>query len=413
MFAQLSQLLNVRALSAAVGAELAVLGVGLLAFVLFPSDLGFLTRINIMALFVLSLAVVLGQAGIATLGQAALFGGGAYGAGLWALHISAEPLTGLVAGACAGGAVAAITGALLLRTYGLTFLMLSIAVAQVLFEIANKAAWLTGGDDGLSGIKISPVLGVFRFDFFGRTGYWYSLSVLIIAFFVLRRVAASPFGLTCRGIRADHTRMLAIGCPVYRHLIAVYVLGGGIAGIAGALSAQTTKVVGLNSLSFELSAEGLIMLVLGGSTKLAGALVGTPLFMVVHHVASTVNPYHWLFVIGALLIVTVVALPNGVVGLAERTLVATWRHCERIWREGTLQAWAIRAVDTSTRFARLWADAGAREWSRVHGTAQVWLAQASRKVAGHCLAARAGLNDAAQNAQRVITRLSSWRIGDG
>jgi branched-chain amino acid transport system permease protein len=409
----LSQFPYVCRLLAAAGPELSLLGLGLLAFLLFPSDLGFLTRVNIMALFVLSLAVVLGQAGIATLGQAALFGSGAYVAGLWALHVSAEPLTGLVAGASAGAAAAAVTGALLLRTHGLTFLMLSIAVAQLLFEIANKAAWLTGGDDGLSGIKISPVLGLFRFDFLGRTGYWYSLAILVVVYCVLRRVAASPFGLTCRGIRSDRTRMLAIGCPVYRHLMAVYILGGGIAGVAGALSAQTTRVVGLNSLSFELSAEGLIMLVLGGSAKLAGALIGTPLFMVVHHVASTVNPYHWLFVIGALLIVTVVALPNGMVELAERVLPAAWSRAVRVWRQGTIQAFAIGVAATSVRFAQRCVDAGALGWSRVRGLARVWWTRTYRTASDQWAAARVALNDAARNAQRTIARLSNRRVGNG
>ncbi len=295
--------------------ELALLIVGALAFFVFPDDLGLMTSIVIMTLFVLSLSLVLGQAGIPTIGHAALYGSGAYAAGLWALHVTAEPLSGLAAGGLAGAIVAALSGLLLLRTRGLTLVMLSIAFAQVLFEIANKARGVTGGDDGLSGLTVSPVLGIFRFDFYGRTGYWYSLIVLVLSYALLRRLVASPFGLTCRGIRSDKTRMLAIGGHVYGALMTVYVIGGVFAGIAGALTAQTAQVVGLNSLSFQQSADALVMLVIGGTWTLAGALVGAPVFMVVHHIASTASPYHWLVVIGLLLILTVLYLPKGLIYL--------------------------------------------------------------------------------------------------
>ena len=206
----------------------------------------------------------------------------------------------------------------MLRTRGLTLLMLSVAFAQVLLEIANKAGSVTGGDDGLADIPVSPILGVFAFDFRGQVGFGYTLAALVLVYFCLRRVVASPFGLTCRGIRADQVRMRAVGAPVFRHLLSVYTLGGAVAGIAGALSAQTTQVVGLNSLGFELSAEGLVMLTIGGVGHLAGALLGVPAFMIIRHVAASINPYHWLLVIGLLLIVTILFLPQGLYGLLEK-----------------------------------------------------------------------------------------------
>jgi branched-chain amino acid transport system permease protein len=313
---------------AAIGPELAVAAVGLLVAIVFPDDLGFITRINIMAIFVLSLALVVGQAGIGTLGQAALFGAGSYAAALWGLRVSPEPLSGLLVGGLAGSAVAGFSGLLIVRTRGLTLIMLSIAFAQVLLEIANKAAFVTGGDDGLADVPVSPLFGVMAFDFHGRVGFGYTLAVLLAAYFCLRRIVASPFGLTCRGIKGDRLRMRAVGAPVFRHLLCVYTIGGAFAGIAGALSAQTAQVVGLSNLGFELSAEGLVMLAIGGVGHLAGALLGVPAFMVVRHITATINPYHWLLVIGLLLMVTVLFLPGGLYSVAQK-----WRG--RIGRGGS------------------------------------------------------------------------------
>lgn len=294
---------------------LAVLGIA--AFYLFPLDLAFLTSILIMALFVLSLSLVLGQAGIATLGHAVFLGIGAYSAGLFALHVTPDPLVGLIVAGIAGGVAALVTGALLLRTHGLTFLMLTIAVSQIVYELANQASWLTGGDDGLSGYAPSEILGLFRFDLYSRTSYLYALAVLVVSYFVIRKVVQSPFGMSIRGIRSDHTRMLALGNNVYRQLLATFVIGGVFAGIAGALNAQTSQVVGLSSLHFATSGDALVMLIVGGSRRLPGAIVGTVIFMVVHHFASTINPYHWQFLIGALLILCVLLLPTGLMGLFD------------------------------------------------------------------------------------------------
>ena len=178
-------------------ALVAVVGAGL--FFAFPLDLAFLTRILIMAVFVLSLDLVLGYAGVATLGQAAMYGSGAYAAGLFAVHVSGDPLLGLAAGAAAGAAVAFASGLIVMRAHGLTLIMLSIAVAEVLREIANKARPVTGGADGLRGIRMEPVLGIWEFDFIGRTGYWYALAVLLLVLALLSVVVRSPFGLSARG----------------------------------------------------------------------------------------------------------------------------------------------------------------------------------------------------------------------
>ncbi len=287
-----------------------LLALGLAAWWVLPDQLGLLTRLFTTALLVLSLDLVVGIAGLATLGHAALFGMGAYAAGLFALRVSPDPLFGLLIGMAAGALVAVLSGAFLLRYQGFTLLMLTVAVAQILQNLANKFRDLTGGDDGLSGITMAPLFGCFGFDMEGRTAALYALGVLVVALYGARRVVDSPFGLAVQSIHQNRARMAAMGTPVFARLLAMYTLAGALAGTAGALSAQTNAIVGLDSLGFALSAEALVMLILGGAGRLTGALVGAAVFTLLHHTAASINPYHWLFVVGALLM-AVVLLPPG------------------------------------------------------------------------------------------------------
>lgn len=290
-------------------APLVMLALGLAACLLLPDQLGLLTRIFIMGLFVLSLDLVVGIAGLAALGHAAMFGVGAYAAGVFALRVMPDPLVGLAVGVLAGAVLAAATGAFLLRYQGFTFLMLTVAVAQMVLSLAHKARDWTGGDDGLSGYVMGPLLGQFQFDLEGRLAAFYALAVLVVCFYAARRLVDSPFGMAVRGIHENRARMAALGTPVYRRLWGMYAAAGALAGAAGALSAQTTAVVGLDSLSFSLSAEALVMLILGGAGRLSGALVGAAVFLVLHHTAASINPYHWLFVVGGLLMLVVLVSP--------------------------------------------------------------------------------------------------------
>lgn len=290
-------------------APLLTLALGLAACAAMPEQLGLLTRIFIVGLFVLSLDLVVGVAGLATLGHAAMFGVGAYAAGMFALHVAPDPLVGLGVGLLAGALLAGLSGAFLLRYQGFTFLMLTVAVSQLVLSVAHKARAWTGGDDGLSGYTMGPLLGRFEFDLEGRVAACYALAVLVVGFYVARRLVDSPFGLAVRGIHESRPRMAALGTPVFRRLLGVYTVAGALAGVAGALSAQTTAVVGLDSLSFALSAEALVMLILGGAGRLTGALVGAAIFLVLHHTASSINPYHWLFIVGGLLMLVVLVSP--------------------------------------------------------------------------------------------------------
>jgi branched-chain amino acid transport system permease protein len=292
------------------------------AFFLFPGYLVLGSQILIAALFALSLDLILGYAGIVSLGHAAFFGLGAYTAGLLAVHGWGEPFSGLVA----GGAIAALAGFLVsflvVRGEDLARLMVTLGIGLLLFEAANRAAFLTGGVDGLSGVTMSKLFGVFAFDIGGRTAYLYSFAVLLAVFLALRRLVASPFGLALRGIRENKNRMPAIGANVRNRLVAAFTIGAAIAGIAGALLAQTTQFVGLDTLSFNRSAELLIMLVLGGAGRLYGAIVGTFIFMAAQDYLSGLNPVYWQFWLGLLLVVLVFFARGGILGAVE----ALWKR---------------------------------------------------------------------------------------
>jgi len=311
---------NIRAWPDAAGIGSIALTI-LAGYLVFPDDLALLARILATSLLVVSLDLLVGFCGIITLGQAALFGAGAYAAGIAAVRGLSEPFSLLAIGAAAGGLTGLVSGAIILRAHGLAQLVLSIAFAQLLAETANKASWLTGGSDGLSGIAPAPLFGEFRFDLLGRTGYLFSAAVLIAVLAVLRAIAGSPFGLLCRGIRADPVRVRAMGVSVYPALLKMYGISGIVAGIGGALSAITTQVVGLDSVGFDLSASALVMLVLGGAGSLYGALLGTVTFMLFQHFVSAENPFHWLTLVGVLLIAVVLIAPRGLAG-AARTIAS-------------------------------------------------------------------------------------------
>lgn len=299
-------------------AELVFWLLPVIAYFVFPDNLVLLTQMVITALFCLSLDLILGYAGIVSLGHAAFFGMGAYAAGLMAAHGFGDPLIGLAVAALVSALLGLVTSFLVLRGTDLTRLMVTLGVAMMLYEIANKLTPITGGVDGLQGIEMTPIFGQFSFDMYGKTAYWYALVVLFLLFWVARKLVHSPFGLSLKGIRLNVVRMPAIGAPVNARLSAVYTIGAAYAGIAGALLAQTTQFVALDVLAFNRSAELMLILVLGGSGTLYGALIGTIVFMVAHHFLSDINPEYWQFWLGALLVVVVLFARDGVMGGVSR-----------------------------------------------------------------------------------------------
>lgn len=290
---------------------------GLAGYWLFPDNLAFLTRVISVALLVLSLDLIVGYCGIASLGQGALYGAGAYAAGIACVHGITDPVLLILIGAMAGAVMGLLMGAIMLRAHGLPQLVLSIAIVQLLHEAANKASSVTGGSDGLSGMSPAPLFGLFEFDLWGRSAYLFGLGLLLIVFAVLRFVTRSPFGMVCRGLKEDPLRISALGIHAFPVLLKMFVISGTVAGMGGALAAIATQVVGLDSVSFEVSANALVMLVLGGIGHLHGALIGTVIFMALEHVVAAINPFHWMTLVGAVLIAIVLFAPRGLSGTLD------------------------------------------------------------------------------------------------
>ena len=273
---------------------------------LFPSRYLIMTDIVRLALFALSLDLILGYAGIVSLGHAAFFGIGAYCAGLLALHgIVNEPVVALVVAGLVATVVGFLTSFLVIRGVDLTRLMVTLGIALLLEALAERFSNITGGTDGLQGIEMQPILGLFAFDMFGKVGFFYCLVVLFLLFLLARRIVHSPFGLSLRAIRNNPLRAAAIGIPVNRRLIAVYTLAAFYAGIAGALFTQTTALASLDVFSFERSADLMLVLVIGGTGYLYGGLIGAVVFRMLQEFFSTITPQYWQFWIGLVLVVIV------------------------------------------------------------------------------------------------------------
>tara|TARA_R110002012_G_scaffold168716_3_gene332268 strand:+ start:146 stop:1186 length:1041 start_codon:yes stop_codon:yes gene_type:complete len=285
------------------------------AIFLLPSKMLILTEIAILALFAVSLDLVLGFAGIVSLGHTAFFGIGAYTAGLFARHYFAEPVTGLLVAGVVSGILGFATSFLILRGSDLTRLMTTLGIALMLGEAANQMGWLTGGADGLSGFSLGPILGLFEFDLWGRNGYIYCLAVLFVTTMVARRIAFSPFGLALKAIKSNSTRAALVGVPARRRLVIAYTIAAVMAGFAGALLTQTTSFVSPDVLAFHRSADVLLILVIGGTGYLYGGIFGAIGFTLLKDWLSVVTPQYWMFWIGLLLVILV---------LVGRGRIARW-----------------------------------------------------------------------------------------
>ena len=264
-----------------------------------------INEIAIVALFALSLDLILGYTGIVSLGHAAFFGMGAYAAALFAKLVMPDPLVGLAVGVLTASVLGALCSASILRGTDLTRLMVTLGVALILMELANKMDWLTGGADGLEGVVMAPLLGQFEFDLNGRTAACYSLIVLLAAFVLARRFVNSPFGATLKAIRDNRLRAMAVGISVNAHLSVVYTVAAALAGAAGALLAQTTGFASLDLFEFHRSAEVMLVLVVGGVGWLYGGIVGAVVFKLMQDAISSVTPEYWAFWIGLFLVLLV------------------------------------------------------------------------------------------------------------
>jgi branched-chain amino acid transport system permease protein len=285
-----------------------------------------INEIAIVALFAVSLDLVLGYTGIVSLGHAAFLGFGAYSAALFAKHIHPDPLLGLAVGMAAATLLGAVCSLTIMRGSDLTRLMVTLGTALILLELANKFSDLTGGADGLQGVIMGPLLGRFEFDLMGQTSAWYSLAVLLMLFVLARRLVHAPLGATLKAIRDNRLRAMAIGIPVTARLAVVYTVAAGIAGAAGALMAQTTGFASLDVFALERSADVMLMLAIGGVGWLYGGIAGAVAFKLMYDVIANITPQYWTFWLGLFLVVLVL--------VGRERLIRPWTWFSVVRKEG-------------------------------------------------------------------------------
>jgi branched-chain amino acid transport system permease protein len=281
----------------------------LLAFavpVAMPNEALIVNEIAIVALFAVSLDLVLGYSGIVSLGHAAFFGLGAYTAALFCKHVTPDPHLGLIVAMATAAVLGFAASFTVLRGSDLTRLMVTLGVALILLELANKFENVTGGTDGIQGLVFKPVLGHFEFDLTGRVAAYYSLTVLAILFFVARRIVNSPYGATLKAIRDNRLRAMAVGIPVNARLVSVYTIAAAMAGAAGALFTQTSGFASLDVFEFHRSADLMLMLVVGGTGWLYGGVAGAIVFKLLQDFLSSQTPQYWTFWLGLFLVVLVI-----------------------------------------------------------------------------------------------------------
>jgi branched-chain amino acid transport system permease protein len=288
----------------------------------FPTYLGFGTDLLVTILFAISLDLALGYAGIVTLGHAAFFGAGAYTVGMLAFHgIWNEPITSLLLAAAVAALIGLGSGLVLLRTTGLTLLMLTLCTMALLEEAANLGHEWTGGFDGLPSVPIPPLFGIFEFNpLYPNTQFLYALGVLFVCFLFVRTLVYSPFGESLTGIRENTLRMHAVGAPVRTRLVLCYTISAAVAGVAGGLWAQANAYVNLSTLGLDRAATVLIILVLGGYGRLYGAFVGAVAYMVLSHYLAKIYPTAWQLGLGLMLMIIALFARNGILGISDSIL---------------------------------------------------------------------------------------------
>ena len=306
--------------------ELIPLAAAIAFYYVLPDYLALGTAICVTAIFALSLDLVIGYAGIVTLGHSVFFGLGAYTAALLSQQGWREPISIVIAGGALSALFALLSGPLLLRLRGLPLIMVTLGVASVVYEAGNKLGWLTGGNDGLPGLMFDPIFGIFPWSIDGKTAYLYALAWLVLMMIAARVVVSSSFGVALQGIRQNELRMRLIGAPVLGQLVAVYTLSAAIAGVAGVLYAQSNGFVGLETLSVDQGVFALAMIVLGGIGRLYGAIVGAAVYMVVQYSAQQWDPYYWMLAIGVMLVLVVRFSRGGLLGALDAASSALKRR---------------------------------------------------------------------------------------
>lgn len=275
-----------------------------------------LTRIVVFGLFAVSLDLLVGITGLPSLGHAGYLGAGAYAAGWVSINVTAEAPVPLLVGAGVGALAAALTGWITVRTGGVFFLMLTLAIGEMLQQLADTWESATGGANGLSGVPSVRLAGapLVNVGFL----YWYVLVVAVCGFALVWLVARSPYGAALRGIRDNEPRMRALGYPTALYKYAVFVLAGGVAGVAGSLLVAQQRLVTPADLGFLTSSFALLAVVIGGAGSLWGAAVGAAVVVLVRETLGPSLDGHGPLVLGLVFVAVVYLLPRGAAGLRWR-----------------------------------------------------------------------------------------------
>lgn len=304
--------------------EIAFWLIWVVAFFIPGANLALLGQVLIWGLFALSLDLVLGYRGVASLGHAAFFGIGAYTAGFLGKYGWTEPISGLLAGGLAAGLVGLATGRIVRGLHGVGLLIVTLGLNLLLYDFVHRSTGITGGDDGLQGITIAPVLGLFRFDMRGTTAYVYILVVAFLMVLLLRALINSAWGLSLIGARENQRRMVMLGAPVGSDLVWAFGISAATAGVAGALLTQTTQFVSPEALSFQRSADLLVVLVIGGTAVRYGGFIGALVYFVLRDQLAALNPIYWYFWIGLLLALVIAFFRTGILP----SMVLLWQRLQ-------------------------------------------------------------------------------------
>ncbi|WP_232668569.1 branched-chain amino acid ABC transporter permease [Pseudonocardia sp. TRM90224] len=282
-------------------------------FMLAPFATTTLTRVLVFALFAVSLDLLVGVTGLPSLGHAAYLGAGAYAAGWVSINVTAEAPVPLLVGAGFGALAAALTGWVTVRSHGVFFLMLTLAIGETLQQLADTWETVTGGANGLTGIPAVRLAGTPLANA-GFT-YWYVLAVGVIGFALVVMVARSPFGAALRGIRDNEPRMRALGYSTARYKYAVIVMAGAVAGLAGALLVAQQRLVTPADMGFATASFALLAVIIGGAGSLWGACLGAALVIIIRDALGPSLDGHGTLVLGIVFVLVVYLLPRGAAGL--------------------------------------------------------------------------------------------------
>ncbi len=287
----------------------------LLVFPLLVPFKALAVNILIYGLYALGFNLLFGYLGLLSFGHSALFGAGAYICGILMVHVGMPWWAGVLLGCVAGAAMAAIIGTFAIRTSGIYFAMVTLALSQCIYYVFYQATGLTGGENGLRGVNVE-MISIFglRLNFVDPlTRYYVVAAFVIVALWILSRILASPFGAVIESVRENEARARASGYDVRRVRLVTFILSGAFCGLAGALQAIHLSIVPIELMHYETSGLVVMMALLGGMGTFFGPFVGAAVFLLLENLVSLWT-VHWQLFVGAVFVVCVLFFPRGIWG---------------------------------------------------------------------------------------------------